>query len=279
MRFAILPLHLSKVLRLPRRSDARSYEVLHLSRKIILANLKNWCSKVQPFSGNQRPDLLTALMNMSLALRLPRKIHHCRSSSNVPRLPSFLEMLQNPHVLLTFHKVHNPLRLPRETTSERPTVVRACCVSHILTSKCASRHNGVHFFDIATSKHGVLCTFWLRNVLRDTTACTFSTSQLPKLVRTWCVFCTFWLRNVLRATTVCNFSTHLASWLRTRRFSEPAFRPLEERSVSRLSLPFRAPGSSFFWDFLFCDLLSSSLLFSDSSHLLFICPYCRKFDF
>ena len=33
-------LHLSKVLRLPRKSDARSYEVLHLSRKIISANLK-----------------------------------------------------------------------------------------------------------------------------------------------------------------------------------------------------------------------------------------------
>ena len=26
-------------------------------------------------------------------------------------------MLQNPHVLLTFDKVHNPLRLPREATS------------------------------------------------------------------------------------------------------------------------------------------------------------------
>ena len=39
MRFAIFPLHLSKVLCLPRNSDARSYEVLHLSRKIILANL------------------------------------------------------------------------------------------------------------------------------------------------------------------------------------------------------------------------------------------------
>ena len=34
---------------------------------------------------------------------------------------------------------------------------------------------------------GVFCTFWLRNVLRPTTACTFSTSQLPKVVRTWCV--------------------------------------------------------------------------------------------
>ena len=34
---------------------------------------------------------------------------------------------------------------------------------------------------------GVFCTFWLANVLRATTACTFSTSQLPKVIRTWCV--------------------------------------------------------------------------------------------
>ena len=145
MRFAIVPVHLSKLLRLPRKSDARSYEVLHLSRKIISANLKIWCSKMQPCSGNQRPDLLTTLMIMSLVPRLPRKMHLCRSSSNVPHLPSFLDMLQNPHILLTFDKVHNPLRLPRETTSERPKVVRSPGAFNILTSKCASRHNGVQF--------------------------------------------------------------------------------------------------------------------------------------
>ena len=101
---------------------------------------------MQPLSGNQRPDLLTSLMNMSFVLRLPRKMHLARSSSNAPRLPWFLEMLQNPHVLLTFDKVHTPLRLPRETTSGR--------VFNILTWKCASRHSGVHFFDVATSKSG-----------------------------------------------------------------------------------------------------------------------------
>ena len=86
--------------------------------------------------------------------KLTRKMHLSRSSSNVPRLPSFLEMLQNPHVLLTFDKVHNPLPLPRETTSEPPKVGRTCGALYILTSKFASRHNGVHFFDISTSKSG-----------------------------------------------------------------------------------------------------------------------------
>ena len=107
---------------------------------------------MQPLSGNQRPDLLTSPMNMSLVLHMPRKMHLCRSSSNVPRMPSFLGMLQNPHVLLTFDKVCNPLCLPRETTSERPKVVRTPGAFNLLTSKCALRHNDVHFLDIATSK-------------------------------------------------------------------------------------------------------------------------------
>ena len=40
------------------------------------------------------------------------------------------------------------------STSQLPKVVRHWCVLYILTWKCALRHNGVHFFDIATSKSG-----------------------------------------------------------------------------------------------------------------------------
>ena len=100
-----------------------------------------------PLSGNQRPDLLTSLMNMSLVLRPD-------SSANVPRLPSFLELLQNPHICSLFGNAQSPLRLPRRTTSECQKVVRTCGVFNILTSKCASRHKGVHFFDISTPKSG-----------------------------------------------------------------------------------------------------------------------------
>ena len=84
-------------------------------------------------------------MNMSLVLRLPRKMHFCRSSSNVPRLPWFLEMRQNPHVLLTCacHSKPHPSK-----------AVRACSFFNILTWKCALRHNSVHFFDMSTSKSG-----------------------------------------------------------------------------------------------------------------------------
>ena len=99
---------------------------------------------MQPLSGNQRPDLLTSLMNMSLVLHLPRKMQPAIVFGNATK----------PNVLLTFDKVHDPLRLPRQTTSERPKVLRTPQLLTLLTWKCASRHNGVHFFDISTSKSG-----------------------------------------------------------------------------------------------------------------------------
>ena len=164
-------------------------------------------------------------------------------------------MLQNPHIFLTFDKVHNPLRLPRETTSERPKVVRTPCAFNILTSKCA----------------------------RATTACTFSTSEseLPKVVREWCVLCILTWKCASRhngvhffdistsnsapnlvlhiLTSKCAsrhngvqlFISHLARWLRTRRFSESTFRPSGATNHWKTRcfvtfLPFRAPASSFF---------------------------------
>ena len=72
-----------------------------------------------------------------------------------------------------------------------PKVLWEWCALYILTSKCASRNNGVHFFRHLNlqkcSEAAVLCTFWLRNDLRATKTSTFSTSQLLKVLRTWCV--------------------------------------------------------------------------------------------
>ena len=228
------------------------------------------------------------------------------------------------------------------STSQLPNVVRDRQFLTLLTWKCASRHNGVHFFDIATSKSGprlpvfntfdlemcfapqrralfrhrnfqkssdteVFCTFWLQNVLRATTACIFSTSQLPKVVRDrqfltlltwkctsrhngvhffdiatsksgpnpWCfvhfhfemcfvpqrralfrhrnfqkwseplVFCNILASKCAsRHNGVQFFIAPVASWLRTRRFSEPTFRPsgatnhFKKHGVSRLSYLF-----------------------------------------
>ena len=93
------------------------------------------------------------------------------------------------------------------STSQLPKVVRPWCALYILTSKCASRHNGVHFFNISTSKSGP------------------RTSQLPKVVREWCVLYILTWKCASRHNGVHFCISHLASWLRTRRFSEPTSRP------------------------------------------------------
>ena len=181
------------------------------------------------------------------------------------------------------------------STSQFPKVVREWCALYILTSKCASRHNGVHFFDVAISKGGprmvcfvhfdfemcfapqrralfrhrnfqkwseaeVFCTFWLGNVLRATTACTFSTSQLPKVVRTWGVLYLLTWKCASRHNGVQFFIAPVASWLRTRRFSEPTFRPSGATNHWK---------NTVFRDFptfsricIFCPLTLSLLIFS-----------------
>ena len=86
------------------------------------------------------------------------------------------------------------------STSQLPKVVRSWCVLYILTWKCASRHDGVHFFDIATSTRG-------RNMR-------------------WLLL--FHLQMCFaRNNGVQFFISHLATWLRSRRFtpSEPTFQP------------------------------------------------------
>ena len=75
------------------------------------------------------------------------------------------------------------------------------------------------------SENGVFCTFSLRNVLLATTAYTFLTSQLQKVVRQWCALYIFTWKCASRHNGVHFFFSYLASWLRTRGFSEPTFRP------------------------------------------------------
>ena len=90
------------------------------------------------------------------------------------------------------------------------------------------------------SKHLVFCRFWVGNVLRATTACTFSTSQLPKVLRTWRALTLFTSKRASRHNGVQLFNSLLAKWLRTRCFSAYSstlwsHKTLEKQSVSRLS--------------------------------------------
>ena len=154
------------------------------------------------------------------------------------------------------------------STAQLLKVLQSWSALYILTSKCASRHNGVHFFDSAPSE--VSCTFWLRNVLRATTACTFSTAQLLKVLRSWSVLYILTSKCASRHNGVQFFISHLASWLRTRRFSEPTFRPSRATNHWKNTVFRDFPTFSRTWIFFLLRLsLSSSLLFSDSSHLCF----------
>ena len=115
------------------------------------------------------------------------------------------------------------------STSQLPKVVRPWCVLYILTWKCASRHNGVHFLDISTPKSGpklrCFVHFDLEMCFAPQSACTFSTSQVPKVVRTPGVLYILTWKCASRHNGVQFFIAPVASWLRTRRFSEPTFRP------------------------------------------------------
>ena len=209
------------------------------------------------------------------------------------------------------------------STSQPPKEARTGQFFTLLTWKCASRHRGVHFFDIATSKSGPyllwFCAFWLGHVLRASTAYTFSTSQLPKVVRGWCVLhiltwkcfvpqrrALFWTSQLPRVLWDRQFLTLLTwkrasrhngvrffdistsksapklrwfghfdfetSCLRTRRFSEPTFRPSGatnhwKNAVNRDFLTF--------WRTCFFFLLTLSPLWSSHcfSSPLWLFPY------
>ena len=115
-------------------------------------------------SGNQRPDRPKSRMNISLLLRLPRDMHLSRSSSNAPCMPSLLKLATTFCSLLPRCRIL--CACITKTTSECPKAVRTCgAINCIWTWKCASRHNGVHFFDISTSKSGPILVCFAGNVL------------------------------------------------------------------------------------------------------------------
>ena len=154
------------------------------------------------------------------------------------------------------------------STSEPPKVVRDRQFLTLLTWKCASRHNGVHFFDIGTSKSGPTLVCFVHFDFKMCFAPQRRALFRHRNFQKWSaplVFCPFWLGNVLRATTACTFScliwpagsapAALASLL----FDPPEPQIIgKTQGVSRLS-----------YLFAHLPLLSSDLVSSDSSHLCF----------
>ena len=149
-------------------------------------------------------------------------------------------------------------------------------VLYILTSKCASRHNGVHFFDISTSKSGpnpwCFVHFDLEMCFAPQRRALFRHLNFQK----WSdagVFCTFWLPNVLRATTVCAFSSLIwpagsaPAALASLLFDPPEPQIIGKHSVSRLSYLFAHLHLLSSYSFS-SDLLSSNLPLLSASALL-----------
>ena len=139
--------------------------------------------------------------------RMAGRIHKCPTPAIV------FGHARKPAHFAHFWQGAQSLAPAARTTSEHPKVVRTCSALNILTRKCASRHNSVHFFDIWNvnfqkgSEHVVLLTFWLGNVLCATRACTFFDIWTSKSAPNLVCFVHFWLGHALRATTACNFSS------------------------------------------------------------------------
>ena len=288
LRFAIFPLHLSKVLRLPRKIDARSYDMLHLSRKIILANLQIWCSKMQSLLRKSAP--------------WPPNIsdEHVFCTAPATRNASLKILFKCPTPAIVFGNATKPSRFAHFWQGAQS--LAPATRKHIWTSKSAPYPSGFYTFDFEMcfapqrralfrhlnfqkwSVHGVVCAFWLGNVLRATTACTFSTSQLPKVVRTLCVLCILEMCFAPQRRAIFHLSSgQMAPHPPLQRAYVSTLRShksLEKHSGSRLSYLFahlHLLSFDSFSSLIFSLLLFSSLWLFPS--LLFICPYCRKFDF
>ena len=177
------------------------------------------------------------------------------------------------HVVFCAFSLRNVLRATTActfSTSQLPKVVRSWCVLYILPWKCASRHNGVHFFDISTSKSGpkLVCFvhFYLEMCFAPQRRALFRHLNFQKWSEAG-VLCTFWLRNVLRATTACNFSSLIwpagsaPAALASLLFDPPEPQIMEKHSVSRLSYLFAH------LHLLSSDSFSSTLLSSNLSLL------------
>ena len=177
-------------------------------------------------------------------------------------------------------------------------------VFYILTCQCAWRHSGVPFFDIRTSKIGPRTGPHVFNILTCKCASRYSGVQIfhrarsKKALKLRCfvhfylqmrfasqrraifrhrnfqkcsdaaVFCTFDLKFASRHSGVPFFLSALSSYLRTRRFSEPTFRP-SQHTNPRKNAAFRDfPSISRVWIFFLLTFAQLYLLSSDSTSLL-----------
>ena len=123
----------------------------------------------------------------------------CRSSSNVPRLPSFCTCNQTLRVcsFLARCRIHCACHaqpqpnfknwLSRVLCAAATCTFRTCSAFTILTWKRASRHNGVEFLNISTYKSApdprCFCNFNFDSCFPPQSRALFSTAQRAKVFR------------------------------------------------------------------------------------------------
>ena len=167
------------------------------------------------------------------------------------------------------------------STSQLQKVVRTRSVLYIFTSKCASRHSGVQFFNISTSKSApnmqCFVHFHFKMCFSPQRRAIFQHLNFKKRSEAD-VFCTFSLQNVLLATAACNFWFLLwphdsaPAALTCLLFDSADTRIIEKTQHFATSLTFGADVSSFFTQL---HLLSSDSTFfwlyfiSSAFHLCF----------
>ena len=141
------------------------------------------------------------------------------------------------------------------SSSRLPKLLRTPQFLTHFTSKCASRHNTVHFFVISTSKTApnpsVFNTFYFQMCFAPQRHVLLQHLNFQKWSEPG-VFRTFSLRNWLRATTACNFSSLIwPAGSAPAALARLLFDPPEPQIIGKTQcfatfLPFRASASSFF---------------------------------
>ena len=85
---------------------------------------------MQPLSGNQHPGP-PSISDKHVSCTAPATENaSLQILFNCPTPAIVFGNVAKPSFLLTFDKVHNPLRLPRKKTSERPKVLRTVSLLH-----------------------------------------------------------------------------------------------------------------------------------------------------
>ena len=181
---------------------------------------KKWCQVIQsaaPVTQNHLPETEDLMLQNATSLRKsapwPPNIsdEHVSFTAPATENASFQILFKCPTPANVFGHARKPPRFAHFwqgaqslvpatqnhictfSTSQVPKVLRPWCPLYMLwnlTWKCSSRHNGVHFFDISTSKSAptLVCLYILTwKCASRHNGVHFFESQLPKVLRPSCV--------------------------------------------------------------------------------------------